>query len=47
MDSPDLTQLLSIVGVVLTVVALPPAAAVPVLTPVIGLLVGAQLRNRG
>jgi hypothetical protein len=41
----DLDQLLALLSVLLAAVVLPPAAAVPVLTFVVGLLSADKLRN--
>ena len=45
MNTIDFNYLLTVVGVVLAAVVLPATAAVPVLTLVIGVLLGTQLHK--
>ncbi len=46
MEQLDLNHMLAVLGVVLATVTLPPAAAVPILTLVIGYLSGYYARQR-
>ena len=45
MDNTDANHLLAVLSTVLAAIALPPAAAVPVLTLLVGYLAGRYARN--